>query len=178
MVATHSVFGLEVANDRLDSLAAFEPASVMLLLIRPRWRVGSSAGAGWILAMGNRRFLQGNSPHDRSLLQFIKAKSTTLIKKISGLRIFQGRRSRARIERPEARDRDRSPHALSAYGPVAAPFPTHPSAERQWCSIHRHQPVPTLRPGSRGGFTPATGSQPGFRGRLRQASQGCNPGRD
>jgi len=42
--------------------------------------------------MGNRRFLQGNSPHDRIFLQSIKAKSTTLLKKVSELRIFQGRR--------------------------------------------------------------------------------------
>jgi len=40
---------------------------------------------------GNRRLLQGNSPLDRRLLQSIKAKSTTLLIKVSGLRIFQGR---------------------------------------------------------------------------------------
>jgi len=49
----------------------------------------SSAGACWILAMGNRSFLQGNRLHDRSFLQSIKAKSTTLLRKVSDLQIFQ-----------------------------------------------------------------------------------------
>jgi len=40
--------------------------------------------------MGNRLFLQGNSPHDGIFLQFIKAKFTVLLKQFSGLRIFQG----------------------------------------------------------------------------------------
>jgi len=34
-------------------------------------------------------FLQGNTPHDRSFLQSIKAKFAILPKKFSGLRIFQ-----------------------------------------------------------------------------------------
>jgi len=55
MVAPHSMFSLEVANDRLDSFTAFESVGI-LLLIHPQWHAGSSAGACWILAMGNRSF--------------------------------------------------------------------------------------------------------------------------
>jgi len=91
VVAPHSVFDLEVTNDQLDGLTAFEPASVMLLLIHRRRRAVSSAGACWILAMGNRLFLQGNCPDDGIFLQFIKVKFAILLKKFSGLRIFQGR---------------------------------------------------------------------------------------
>jgi len=60
----------------------------------PPRRVGSSAGAGSILAIGNRRFWQGSRLHDCSFLQFIKAQSTRLLRKVSGLRISQGRLKR------------------------------------------------------------------------------------
>jgi len=90
VIATHSVFGFEVANDRLDSLAAFEPVSIMLLIRLVACWV-SSGGACGILAMGNCWFLPGNRPHDRSFLQSIKVKPTTLLRKVNGLRIFQSR---------------------------------------------------------------------------------------
>jgi len=41
--------------------------------------------------MGNRSFLQGNRPYDCIFLPFIKAKFAKLLRKVSGLRIFQGR---------------------------------------------------------------------------------------
>jgi len=88
MVAPHSMFSLEVANDRLDSFTAFESVGI-LLLIHPQWHAGSSAGACWILAMGNRSFLQGNSPYDRSFLQSIKAKSATLLIKSVDCEFFR-----------------------------------------------------------------------------------------
>jgi len=87
MVAPHSVFGFEVTDDQLDDLAAFKPTTVMLL-IHPRRRTGSSAGACWVLAIRNRWFLPGNSPHDRRFLQSIKAKSTALLNKVGGVANF------------------------------------------------------------------------------------------
>ena len=83
----------------------------------------------------------------------------------------QKNRSRARTNMPEARHRDHRLHAQSASGPAAAPFPSHPSAVRQWCSVYRHRLVPALRQGSCGGSPPVTGTQPSCRARLRQAGK-------
>jgi len=51
--------------------------------------------------MANRRFLQGNSHHDRSFLQSIKADSSALLIKVNELRMFQGRLNNVDVRDPD-----------------------------------------------------------------------------